>query len=68
MINETSTQANSYYDPYFVTTEDEGTTHVSVLDEDGNAVSATDTINYALVFLYYFSNCIHISRFSSEAQ
>ena len=48
MINDNSTQANSYYDPYFVTTEDEGTTHVSVLDKDGNAVSATDTINYAL--------------------
>ncbi|XP_066914328.1 glutathione hydrolase 1 proenzyme-like [Clytia hemisphaerica] len=47
MINLTSTQPNSYYDPYFVTTEDQGTTHVSVLDKDGNAVSATDTINYA---------------------
>ena len=47
-INDTSTQSNDYYDPYFmVSTEDEGTTHVSVLDVDGNAVSATDTINYA---------------------
>jgi len=47
-INDTSTQSNDFYDPYFiVNTEDEGTTHVSVLDADGNAVSATDTINYA---------------------
>jgi len=46
-INDSSTQEPSFYDPYFVTTEDHGTTHVSVIDKDGNAVSATDTINYA---------------------
>ncbi|XP_057310883.1 glutathione hydrolase 1 proenzyme-like isoform X2 [Hydractinia symbiolongicarpus] len=46
-VNDTSTQRNSYYDQFFTTTEDDGTTHVSVIDKDGNAVSATDTINFA---------------------
>ncbi|XP_057299592.1 glutathione hydrolase 1 proenzyme-like [Hydractinia symbiolongicarpus] len=46
-VNDTSTQKNSYYDQFFTTTEDDGTTHVSVIDKDGNAVSATDTINFA---------------------
>lgn len=45
-VNDTSTQENSYYDPFFTTTEDDGTTHVSVIDKDGNAVAATDTINF----------------------
>ena len=48
-INDSFTQENSYYDPFFTTVEDEGTTHVSVIDRDGNAVAATDTINYAYV-------------------
>jgi len=47
MIDDDSTKPIGYYDPFFVTTEDQGTTHVSVLDEEGNAVSATDTINWA---------------------
>ncbi|XP_057302421.1 glutathione hydrolase 1 proenzyme-like [Hydractinia symbiolongicarpus] len=46
-VNDTSTQENSYYDPFFTTTENHGTTHVSVIDKDGNAVAATDTINFS---------------------
>ena len=49
LINDTQTQPNSYYDDWFVEHEDEGTTHVSVIDEEGNAVAATDTIDWAYV-------------------
>ena len=47
MINDSFTQPPGFYDPWFVTTGDRGTTHVSVLDKEGNAVAATDTINFA---------------------
>ena len=46
-INDSYTQATSYYDPFFSTVEDQGTTHVSVIDKSGNGVATTDTINYA---------------------
>ena len=48
-INDAKTQNLSYYGDYFAKTGDRGTTHVSVLAENGDAVAATDTINYALV-------------------
>lgn len=47
LINDSRTQPMSYYDPYFVKQNSEGTTHVSVIDKEGNAVSATETINWA---------------------
>lgn len=46
-INDSFTQKPGFYDPFFVNKEDKGTTHVSVIDKNGNAVAATDTINYA---------------------
>lgn len=44
MISSNRTQDNSYYNVK-PSTDHIGTTHVSVLDEDGLAVSATSTIN-----------------------
>eukprot|EP00794_Sanderia_malayensis_P013927 gene13927-15378_t len=47
-IDDSKTHKNySFYGDYFSRTEDHGTTHVSVLAENGDAASATDTINYA---------------------
>ena len=40
----------SEYDPLYSTASHHGgTCHISVVDEDGNAVSATTTVNYQLV-------------------
>ena len=36
----------SYYDPAFENSDGEGTAHASVIDQFGNAVSITSTINF----------------------
>ena len=46
-ITDSMTHNTSYYGDFFSKTEDHGTTHVSVLAENGDAAAATDTINYA---------------------
>lgn len=45
MISSNCTHDNSYYNNIKPPSDHIGTTHVSVLDEDGLAVSATSTIN-----------------------
>lgn len=47
-INDAQTnQTNSYYDDWWFPIEGDGTSHVVALDAEGNAVSATETINFA---------------------
>ncbi|TNN73784.1 Gamma-glutamyltransferase 5 [Liparis tanakae] len=46
MISSNRTHDNSYYDNAKPSRDHVGTTHVSVLDRDGLAVSATSTINH----------------------
>lgn len=45
MITSNHTHDNAYYNNIKPPPDHLGTTHVSVLDEDGLAVSATSTIN-----------------------
>lgn len=45
MITSNRTHDNSYYSNINPSSDHIGTTHVSVIDEDGLAVSATSTIN-----------------------
>ncbi|KAK3701126.1 hypothetical protein RRG08_029599 [Elysia crispata] len=45
LIDDMKTHGIAYYNPSAAITEDHGTTHISVLDGQGNAVSITGTIN-----------------------
>lgn len=45
LITDNSTHDCDYYGPSFYTPKTSGTTHMSVLDQEGSAVSVTSTIN-----------------------
>ncbi|KAK3792405.1 hypothetical protein RRG08_045948 [Elysia crispata] len=46
LITDNTTHEFPYYSPSFYSPQTSGTSHLSVLDQDGNAVSATSSINW----------------------
>ena len=44
-ISDDRTYDYTYYEPAFQLVEDGGTSHISVVDQFGNAASVTSTIN-----------------------
>ena len=44
-INDSSTQENSLYGGLLMGKEEDGTTHVSIIAENGDAVSVSSSIN-----------------------
>ncbi|XP_005105286.1 glutathione hydrolase 1 proenzyme isoform X2 [Aplysia californica] len=55
-ISDEKTHDTAFYDPPFSVANDSGTTHISVIDGEGNAVSVTSTINT------YFGSKVRGSR------
>lgn len=48
-ITDETTHPMEYYEPQFYLPENHGTSHISVVAEDGSAVAATSTINHLYV-------------------